>query len=207
MSRDRMRNTVSDLPTNEQVRFRTIELLSDGWYVLKRCTFDYHRQDGTWQEMQREVCERGDSSVVLVYSRMRGSVVLTRQFRLPVFLNGQDGGMVIEAPGGLLGTQTAKEAALSEVHEETGFLLLRLKEVFSAYMSPAVLTERLHFFLGELDSDHHRSLSGGIASEGEDIEIVEIKFDEALEMIEKGEIQDAKTILLLYYAKLKGLFS
>lgn len=191
--------------SSDRVRIRNVETLSDNWYTLRKYTVDYRRRDGSWQQLSREACHRGDSAVVLLYARQRGTVILTRQFRLPVFVNGHTGGMLLEVPGGLLDAESPAAAVRREAEEETGFRLSRADEVLAAYMSPNLVTERTHLFVAELELDARVSAGGGAVAEGEDIEVVELPLDEALAMIERGEITDGKTIILLYYAKLKGL--
>jgi GDP-mannose pyrophosphatase NudK len=190
---------------SDHVRIRSVETLSNNWYTLRKYTVDYRRRDGSWQQLSREACHRGDSAVVLLYSRQRGTVILTRQFRLPVYVNGNTGGMLLEVPGGLLDTESPAVAIRREAEEETGFRLSHVEEVLAAYMSPNLVTERIHFFVAEFDADDRVSAGGGSVAEGEDIEVVELPLDEALAMIERGEIADGKTVILLYHAKLKGL--
>ena len=179
--------------------------LAEGRYVLQKYIFDYLRRDGLWQRLSREVYKRGDSAVILLYCPARGTVVLTRQFRLPVFLNGLAGGMLVEAPAGLIDREAPSATIRRETEEETGIHIDHVKEVFVAHMSPHLITERTHFFLAEYRPDYWTSTGGGVASEGEDIEAFEASLEEALIMFEKGQIMDGKTILLLLYAKARGL--
>jgi nudix-type nucleoside diphosphatase (YffH/AdpP family) len=185
-------------------RIRAVELLGSGRHVLRRYTLDYRRRDGGLQVIRREACIRPEGAVVLLYSRSRGTVVLTRQFRLPVFLGDGDG-MVIEAPAGLLDGESLVDASRREVEEETGFRLGEITELFSAYMSPALAAERMHFFVANVDLCERASPGGGASDEGEDIEVFEIGVEDAVAMVERGEIVDAKTIMLLQHAQLRGL--
>lgn len=189
----------------ERVRVHGYQTLADDWYVLRKYRFDYRRADGSWQELTREAYDRGNGAAILLYDRARGSVFLTRQFRLPAFVNGHADGMLLEAPAGLLDAQAPADAIRREVEEETGFRLGRVEEVFAAYMSPGSVTERLHFFVAEVDQTQRVAEGGGDAGEGEDIEVVELPFGAALAAIAEGRIVDGKTIMLLYHAKVASL--
>ena len=188
------------------VRIHGYETLSDDWYVLRKYRFDYRRADGSWQQLSREAYDRGNGAVILLYSRTRQSVFLTRQFRLPAFVNGHPDGMLLGAPAGLLDADSPADAIRREVEEETGFRLAAVEPVLDAYMSPGSVTERLHFFAAEVDPADRTGDGGGLEEEGEDIEVVELPFDEALDMIDDGRIADAKTVMLLYWAALRGPF-
>jgi nudix-type nucleoside diphosphatase (YffH/AdpP family) len=172
---------------------------------VRKYIFDFRRRDGSWQQLCRMCCFREESSVVLPYCPERGTILLTRQFRLPVFTHGRAEGMLIEAPGGLVDGKAPAEAACLEAEEETGIRVRNPRKIFAAYMSPALLTEWTHFFVAEFCLDDRISGGGGLCTEGEDIEVLELALDQALAMIESGEIADGKTITLLLYAKLKGL--
>jgi len=187
------------------VTIRHVETLSDDYYVLRRYALDICRQDGTSQSITRQVCTRGDSTVILLMSETTDTVVLTRQFRLPLFVRGDSDGILTELPGGLLESDTAVDAVRREAEQETGYRVLTVDEVLSAYMSPSLLTELTHFFIGTYEHDDRVSSGGGVRSEGEDIEVVEVPFLEALAMVERGEIDDARTILLLQHMKLQRL--
>lgn len=189
----------------DRIRVHSVEVLSDNWYVLKKTTFDFLRSDGTWQRQSRETYDRGNGAVVLPYHRSRRTVILTRQFRYPAFVNGHDD-LMIEAPAGLLDKDSPEESIRKEAMEETGYALYNLRKVFEAYMSPGSVTEKLHFFVGEYEVGSNRETGGGVISEGEDISTIELELDDALRRIETGEIRDGKTIMLLQYAKLQ-LFS
>lgn len=186
---------------SERVRIVESRVLSDNWYVLKTTTFDFRRSDGSWQRQHRETYDRGNGAVVLLYQRETRRVVLTRQFRFPAYVNGHDG-MLIEAAAGLLDNASPEERIRLEAEEETGYRIHDVRKVFEAFMSPGSVTEKLHFFIAEYDASTKVGEGGGLEGEGEDIEVVEIDFPEALAMIERGEIVDAKTIMLLQYAAL-----
>ena len=196
---------MSDVATPDRVRVHGYQTLADDWYVLRKYRFDYRRADGSWQELTREAYDRGNGAAILLYDRARRSVFLTRQFRLPAFVNGHPDGMLLEAPAGLLDAEAPADAIRREVEEETGFRLGRVEEVLAAYMSPGSVTERLHFFVAEVALADRMAPGGGDASEGEDIEVVELPFTEALAAIAQGRIVDGKTIMLLYHAKVAGL--
>lgn len=186
------------------VRMRDVTLLSDNWYFLSRYQFDLRLPDGSWQPQQREAYDRGNGATILLYNRARKTVVLTRQFRLPAFLNGGAGWM-IETAAGLLDGDDPGAAIRREVAEETGYRIGEAREVLDIFMSPGSVTERLHFFLAEFDPDDRPTDGGGAEGETENIEVLEIGFDEALAMVARGEIRDAKTILLLYHARIHGI--
>ena len=185
----------------DRVRIHEVRVLSDDWYVLKRTRFEFRRRDGQWQMQQRETYDRGNGAAILLYSRERRTVVLARQFRFPAFVNGHDD-LLIEVPAGLLDDSGPEERIRSEAEEEVGFAVRHVRKVFEAFMSPGSVTERLHFFVAEYDPSSRVGAGGGVAEEGEDIEVLELTLDEALAMVERGEIIDAKTIMLLQYAAL-----
>jgi nudix-type nucleoside diphosphatase (YffH/AdpP family) len=187
--------------TADRVRIVDVQVLSDDWYVLKKTTFDYRRADGSWQRQSRETYDRGNGATLLLYDPRRRTVVLTRQFRLPAFVNGHEG-MLIEAPAGLLEMASPEARIRAEVEEETGYRVESVRKVFEAFMSPGSVTEKLYFFVAEYDAAARVSRGGGVADEGEDIEVLELPIDEALTMIAHGEIMDGKTIMLLQYAAL-----
>ncbi|MEM5369574.1 NUDIX domain-containing protein [Paraburkholderia azotifigens] len=187
--------------TADRVRIVDVQVLSDDWYVLKKTTFDYRRADGSWQRQSRETYDRGNGATLLLYDPRRRTVVLTRQFRLPAFVNGHEG-MLIEAPAGLLEAASPEARIRAEVEEETGYRVESVRKVFEAFMSPGSVTEKLYFFVAEYDAAARVSRGGGVADEGEDIEVLELPINDALAMIARGEIMDGKTIMLLQYAAL-----
>ncbi|MFJ1699765.1 NUDIX domain-containing protein [Streptomyces sp. NPDC088252] len=199
-----------DLAGNPRVRIRDVEVLSCDWYVLRRTTFDYQHSDGHWSTEQRETYDRGDGATILLYHPDRRAVLLTRQFRLPAYVNGHQDGMLIETAAGLLDGDSPEEAIRREAAEETGHVVGAPQRVFDVYMSPGSVTERLHFFAAPYRSTadtadgYGYGYGYGVAAEGEDIETVELPFDEALSMVRSGAIADAKTIMLLQWAALDG---
>ena len=187
---------------NPSITIQKTELLSDNWYILNKVSFDYKMEDQDSETQVREVYDRGNGAVILLYNSTNKTVVLTRQFRLPTYLNGNTSGMVIEACAGLLDTENPEECIIRETEEETGYRLSSVKKVFQSYMSPGSVTEILHFFIGEYQPNMKVSDGGGLAEEHENIEVLEYPFQEAYQMIASGEIIDAKTIMLLQYAKI-----
>ncbi|MGO4699907.1 NUDIX domain-containing protein [Dyella sp. 2RAB6] len=185
--------------TAERVRVIDSQVLSHDWYLLKKTIYDFRRADGSWQRQQRETYDRGNGAALLLYQREARRVVLVRQFRFPCFVNGHDG-MLIEAPAGLLDQATPEQRIRAEAEEETGYRIGAVRKVFEAFMSPGSVTEKLHFFVAEYDAAQKVSDGGGLAGEGEDIEVLELPFDEAMAMLRRGEIVDGKTIMLLQYA-------
>ncbi|WP_030441239.1 NUDIX domain-containing protein [Actinoplanes subtropicus] len=195
-----------DLTRNPDVVIRDVELLAAGWHVLRRTTFDYRHADGRWTREQRETYDRGDGATILLYDPARRTVLLTRQFRYPVYVNGHPDGMVVEAAAGLLDDDDPADAIRREAAEELGVEVGELRHVFGAWMSPGSITERLHFYAAPYSPASPIAAGGGVAEEGEDIEAVELDFDEALAWTADGRIADAKTIMLLQWAALHGPF-
>lgn len=193
--------------TAPSVRIVQTDILSDNWYTLRKVTFEIEQSDGTKEIQSREAYDRGNGAVILLYNRSQGSVVLTRQFRLPTYVNGNEDGMLIEACAGLLEQESPEECIKREAMEETGYEVGEVKKIFEAYMSPGSVTEILHFFIAEYAKKDLLSNGGGVKEEEEDIEVLEILFVDALSMIENGQIKDAKTIMLLQYAQIHGLFA
>ncbi len=191
--------------SNERVRIVEQRVLSDDWFVLKKTSFEYLRRDGRWQLQHRETYDRGNGAVLLLFNAARRSVVLTRQFRFPAYVNGCADGLLIEACAGLLDGDDPEACIRREVEEETGFAVRSPRKLFEAYMSPGSVTEKLHFFVAEYEEQDRVAAGGGSESEGEDIEVVEIALDDALRMVACGAIQDGKTIMLLQHAALTGL--
>ena len=190
---------------SNRVRIRDVQILSDNWYILKKTTFDFLHSNGQWQTQSRETYDRGNGAVILLYNREKKTVILIRQFRFPAFVNGLADGMLIEACAGLLEENNAEACIKKEAEEETGYQVHHVRKIFEAYMSPGSVTEKLYFFVAEYTDESKISGGGGDKSEGEDIEVLELELDKALEMIQTGEIMDGKTIMLLQYAKLNGL--
>ena len=194
---------MSDL--SERVRVHSVAVLSDDWYVLQKTTFDFLRSDGTWQRQSRETYDRGNGATILLYNRRKRTVILTRQFRYPAFVNGYRN-LLIETPAGLLDKRSPEEAIRKETAEETGYMIHDVHMVFEAFMSPGSVTEKLYFFVAQYDSAERQQHGGGVVEDGEDIETIELELEDALSRITSGEIRDGKTIMLLQYAKLH-LFS
>lgn len=189
------------MTVSHRVRIKSVKTLSDDWYVLRKTSFDWLRTDGTWQTLSRETYDRGNGAVLMPYDVERGTVLLTRQFRYPAFVNGHDD-LLLEAAAGLLDHAAPSERIRLEVQEELGLELKHVYKIFDCFMSPGSVTERLHFFIGRYSPQMVRSAGGGVASEGEDIEAIELLLVDALRMIETGQIRDGKTIILLQYLAL-----
>lgn len=190
---------------NPKIKVTETQLLSDNWYLLNKVTFDYEMKDGKIESHIREVYDRGNGAAILLYNTSKKTVILTRQFRLPTYLNGNKSGMMIEVCAGLLDQDHPEQAIIRETEEETGYRLQKVEKVIETYMSPGSVTEILYLFVGEYDETMKVNDGGGLDAEQENIEVLEYTFDEAYTMIESGEIKDAKTILLLQHAKIKGL--
>jgi len=191
-----------ETPLAERIRIREVRVLSDDHAVVRKTIFDWRRADGTWQRVSRETYDRGDGVVILPYNLVARTVVLTRQFRYPAYAVGYDK-LLIEAAAGLLDHAAPEARIRAEVEEETGYRLGAITKVFESFMSPGAVTERLHFFIGEYEAAMRMTDGGGLAAEGEEIEVLELAFDDTMAMVERGEIIDAKTIMLLQYAALR----
>lgn len=192
---------------NGNVKILQSEVLSDNWYVLRKITFKYKLKDGSWQEQTREAYDRGNGATILLYNKSQKTVILTKQFRLPTFVNGNPDGMLIEACAGLLDKDNPEDCIRRETEEETGYKIGDVKRVFELYMSPGSVTEILYFFVAEYSRDMKVNEGGGAEHEHENIEVLELPFEKAITMMNNGEIKDAKTVILLQYLKLQGLLS
>jgi nudix-type nucleoside diphosphatase (YffH/AdpP family) len=190
---------------NPRVRIVETETLSEDWYVLRKTTFDYLQRDGTWSRQNRETYDRGNGATILLYDPDARTVLLTRQFRLPAYVNGHPDGMLIEAPAGLLDGDDPAEAIRREAEEETGVRVGEVTRLFEVFMSPGSVTERVTFFAAPYTHADKISGGGGVLSDGEDIEVLELPLQEALRMIDDGEIADGKTIMLLQWACINGV--
>ncbi|WP_367867183.1 GDP-mannose pyrophosphatase NudK [Pedobacter sp. WC2423] len=186
----------------DNIRIINTELLSDNWYTLKKITYQYSLKDGTIQTQDREAYDRGNGAVILLYNKEQQTVILTRQFRLPTYINGNESGLLIEACAGLLDKDNAEDCIKRETEEETGYQVTEVRKIFEAYMSPGSVTEILYFFIAAYTKDMKIHEGGGLAHEQENIEVLELSIDQAMTMIANGEIKDGKTIMLLQYVKL-----
>ncbi len=189
----------------DNIKITKTEVLSDNWYILRKITYQYTKQDGTLQTQSREAYDRGNGATILLYNRSARTVILTRQFRLPTYVNGNDTGMLIEACAGLLDKENAEDCIRRETEEETGYKVTDVRKVFEAYMSPGSVTEILYFFIAEYSKEMKIHAGGGLEQEEENIEVLEIGIDEAMAMITDGDIKDGKTIMLLQYIKLQQI--
>jgi nudix-type nucleoside diphosphatase (YffH/AdpP family) len=187
------------------VNINKTEVLSDNWYTLRKFTYSYRKSDGSLHEQSREAYDRGNGAVILLYNKEKQTVILTRQFRLPTYVNGNETGMMLEACAGLLDADQPDDCIRRETEEETGYQVKDVQKIFEAYMSPGSVTEILHFYIAAYDPSMKVTEGGGVAQEEENIEVIEIPFSAAFDMIGLGEIKDAKTIMLLQYAKLNKL--
>jgi nudix-type nucleoside diphosphatase (YffH/AdpP family) len=195
------------LSGNPRVRVKDVELVASAWHVLRRTTLEYQDDRGKWSTQQRETYDRGNGATVLLYDAQRRTVLLTRQFRFPVYVNGHPDGMLIETAAGLLDEDDAETAIRREAAEETGVEIGELQHVYDIFMSPGSVTERLHFYAAPYSADTRVNGGGGLVDEGEEIDVLELDFDESLAMIRDGRICDAKTVMLLHWAALEGPFA
>lgn len=188
-----------------QIKILNTAILSDNWYTLKKVTYEVIEKNGETSVQSREAYDRGNGATILLYNKAQASVILTRQFRLPTYINGNPDGMLIECCAGLLDKDNPEDCIRKETEEETGYKITDVKKVYEAYMSPGSVTEILYFFVAEYAKEMKVSEGGGLAHENENIEVLELPFSEALQMVKTGEIKDAKTIMLLQYAQIAAL--
>ena len=191
--------------TIPSIKIKDIEVLSQNWATLRKITYQYKKKDNTWETQIREAYDRGNGAAILLYNKDNKTIILTRQFRMPTFLNGNENGMMIEVCAGVLDQQNAEDCIRKEIEEETGYSIKDVHKIFEVYMLPGSVTEIVYFFVGEYSQDMKSSDGGGLADEQENIEVLEMLFDKAYRMIASGEIKDAKTIMLLQYAKINKL--
>lgn len=189
----------------DNIKITDTKVLSDNWYVLRKITYEYSKKDGTIMSQSREAYDRGNGATILLYNKEQKTVILTRQFRLPTFVNGNETGMLIEACAGLLDKDNAEDCIRRETEEETGYKITDVRKIFEAYMSPGSVTEILYFFIAEYAKEMKVSEGGGLDHEEENIEVLELDITEAMQLVESGGIKDAKTIMLLQYIKLHNI--
>jgi GDP-mannose pyrophosphatase NudK len=189
---------------NPKIRNIKTEVLSNNWYTLRKVTFDFLQKDGSWQTQSREAYDRGNGAAILLYNNDTKSVILTQQFRMPSYLNGNETGILIEACAGLLDADNPEDCIKKETQEETGYLIKDVEKVFEVYMSPGSVTEILYFFVAKYDKNQKITEGGGVEGE-EEIDVLELDFNKALNMIKTGDIKDAKTIMLLQHAQINKL--
>jgi nudix-type nucleoside diphosphatase (YffH/AdpP family) len=189
----------------QNVQILSTEVLSNNWYTLRKVTFQYEKKDGTTITQSREAYDRGNGAVILLYNTQQKTVILTEQFRLPTYVNGNPTGMMIEACAGLLDKDNAEDCIRRETEEETGYKISDVRKIYEAYMSPGSVTEILYFFIAEYAPHMKVTEGGGVEHEEENIEVLEYDINDALAMVDAGTIKDAKTIMLLHYVRLKGI--
>jgi GDP-mannose pyrophosphatase NudK len=180
------------------------KILSANWYKLYKYTYETTGKNGQSKIENREAYDRGNGAVILLYNKSKGTIILTRQFRLPTYINGNEDGMMIEACAGLLDKDNPEDCIRKETEEETGYRISHVERVFELYMSPGSVTEILYFFIGAYSKDQKVNEGGGVEEE-ENIQVMEMPFAKAWDMVATKEIKDAKTLILLQYAKLNNL--
>ena len=190
---------------NDKVRNLQTEILSDNWYTLKKISYEIVKDDGSWVKETREAYDRGNGATIMLYNKEQKTIILTRQFRLPTYINGNESGFLIEACAGLLDNDNPEDCIRKEVQEETGYTVKDVQKVFEAYMSPGSVTEILHFFIAEYAKSMKTSIGGGLEDEQESVEVIELPFEQALQMMQRGEIRDAKTIMLLQFLQIQKI--
>jgi nudix-type nucleoside diphosphatase (YffH/AdpP family) len=191
---------------NDNVRNINVQLLSDNWYTLNKITFDYLNDRGVWETQHRESYDRGNGAAILLYNTTKKTVILTKQFRMPTYVNGNDDGMMIEVCAGVLDGDEPEKCAIKETEEESGYKVTKIEKVMETYMSPGAVTEILHLFIAEYTDEMKVNEGGGLDNEHENIEVIEMLFSEAVDMVKNKGVVDAKTILLLQYAQINQLF-
>ncbi|MEC3907972.1 GDP-mannose pyrophosphatase NudK [Tamlana sp. 2201CG12-4] len=190
---------------NNRIKNIKSTLLSDNYYTLRKLNFDYLMKRGNWVNQMREVYDRGDGAGILLYNKKKKTVVLTKQFRMPTYMNDNEDGFLVEICAGMLDKDNPEACIIRETEEEVGYRLKEVKKVYEAYSSPGVMTEKMYFFVGEYTDDMKVNDGGGLDSEHEDIEVLELPFIQAIKMLENGEIHDTRTIVLLQYAQIHNL--
>ncbi|KFC19718.1 GDP-mannose pyrophosphatase NudK [Chryseobacterium sp. FH1] len=190
---------------NSKIKILKTEILSNNWYTLNKVTFEYQKKDGTLETQSREAYDRGNGATILLYNKELKTVILTKQFRLPTYINGNEDGMMIEACAGLLDKDNPEDCIKRETEEELGYEISDIKKVFEVYMSPGSVTEILYFFIAEYSKSMKINDGGGLEEEQEEIEVLELDIDKVLDMIDNGEIKDAKTIMLIQHLRLKNI--
>jgi nudix-type nucleoside diphosphatase (YffH/AdpP family) len=191
--------------SNSRIKNLNKKLLSDNWYTLHKVSYDFQKKDGLWERQQRESYDRGNGATILLYNKSKGTIILTRQFRLPTYLNGNKTGMLIETCAGLLDNDNPEACIKKETKEETGYQIENVEKIFEAYMSPGSVTELVYFYIGAYTKDMKISKGGGLHEEQEYIEVLELDFQDAYNMIGQGTIKDGKTIMLIQHIKISGL--
>ena len=176
------------------------KLLSDNYYILKKLTFNYLMKNGQWVTQIREVYDRGDGAGILLYNKEKQTIILIKQFRMPTYMNDNADGFLVEICAGMLDKDNPEACIIRETEEEVGYRIKEVKKVYEAYSSPGVMTEKMHFFIGEYTDDMKVNGGGGLDSEHEDIEVLEMPFTKAVNMLNNGEIHDTRTVVLLQYA-------
>lgn len=191
---------------NNRLKNITKKTLSDAWATLHEIEYDYQFEDGSWKRISRESYNRGNGTAIFLYNKHKGTVILTKQFRMPAYQNNKNDAMAIEVCAGAIDKNESPESTiLRETVEEVGYKLESVKLVLEAYTSPGALTEKMYLFVGEYDDSMKVNSGGGVESENEEIEVLELPFGEVLKMVDSGEIQDAKTIILIQYAQIHKL--
>ena len=190
---------------NNNINILQTDILSNNWSTLKKVTYEYRKKDGSIQIQQREAYDRGNGAAILLYNLQQKTVILTQQFRLPTYINGNETGMLIEACAGLLDKDNPEDCIRRETEEETGYKVAEIRKVYEAYMAPGSVTEILYLYIAAYDPQMKIAEGGGLDHEQEDIEVLELPFEKAIHMIETGEIKDAKTIMLLQYIQLNNI--
>jgi nudix-type nucleoside diphosphatase (YffH/AdpP family) len=190
---------------NPEIKIEKTEILSNNWYLLNKVTFDYKKEGEPWITQKREVYDRGNGAAIFLYNTATKNIILTRQFRLPTYLNGNESGMMVEVCAGMLDKDQPEQCVIRETEEETGYRISKVKKIMETYSSPGAVTEILHLFIGEYDASMKVSEGGGLEQEQENIQVIEMPFAQAYDMIATGEIKDAKSMLLLQYAKIHNL--
>lgn len=188
------------------VKITKTEILSDEHFTLKKISFDLQKEDGNWNHNSREVFDHGNAAAALLYNKDKQTIILTEQFRLPTYINGNPSGMLLEAPAGLLDEgEDPADTMKREITEETGYEISDVRKVYEAYTSAGSITELLYLYIAEYREHQKTGEGGGLKEEGEHIKVIEMPFSEATELLEQGKIRDAKTIILLQYALLNAL--
>lgn len=187
----------------DHIAIKSVTNLSNDWYKLDKINFDLKQKNGDWVNQNREVYDRGDGAAILLFNKEQQTLILTKQFRLPSFINGNEDGMMIEVCAGLLEKDDPLTCIVKEAEEETGYAISNPKKVFEIFSTPGAVSEKIHYFIAEYTPEMKVSEGGGLAAETEDIEVLEFSIKQAYQMVLNGEIKDAKTIILIQHLLLE----
>jgi GDP-mannose pyrophosphatase NudK len=193
MSNNRVNNVVSNV-------------ISNIWATLEHVSFDFTFNNGNTARLTHEVYGKSDGVAVLLYNPETKKVVLSKQFRMPMYVAGVKNGFSIEVCGGTIDENESPETSvIRETKEEVGYRISGAQKVNTVFLSPGLMREQVHLYIAEYTEEDKIYRGGGSANENEEIIVLETLFENALKMIASQEIVDARTIMLLYHLKMHNL--